>query len=379
MRDLAGETKKKSKVGKIIVLSLLFAFAIFLALRLFNLEKLVFRGPQTVVRLITDTGLKSDRARTNVLLLGIGGAGHEGPNLSDTMILASIDREGKDVVLISIPRDLWAADLSAKINSAYAYGEDKNGQGLELASETVSKTLGLPIHYAVRLDFNGFIEAVNLVGGLDIDVENTFTDTKYPIADREDDLCGLSIENQEIDGTLTQVVKDATGAAMPLSQINDQNNPFVCRYESITFKKGPLHLDGQSALKFVRSRYGTNGEGSDFARSARQQKVLVAFRTEVLSGETLLNPKTVIDLVRTFGASIDTNISDEDTPLFVKLATKIEPATVRRMVLDSTNDSSLLEVGNAQNYKGQFVLIAKGNDWVNLARRIESEVFPQKN
>ena len=297
MREIGKPYKKRFSFLGIFALTILFLIITVGLVKLLNLEKYLIGGPKTVVSLITDSGLDSDRGRTNVLLMGIGGRGHEGPDLTDTMILASVDKNAKDVVLISIPRDLWVPNLSAKINSAYAYGQDeKNGQGLDLAKETVSVLLGIPVHYAFRIDFNGFVRGVDLIGGLDIEVENSFVDPKYPISGREDDLCGLTIETQEKDGVTGQVVKDATGSAIPLSEITDENDPFTCRWEELSFTKGLKHMDGTTVLKFVRSRHGTGGEGSDFARSARQQKVILAFRQKVLSTETLTSPQKIIEL-----------------------------------------------------------------------------------
>jgi LCP family protein required for cell wall assembly len=344
-------------------------------LRLLNLDSIIFKGPKTVVQLITDSGLKSDHNRVNVLLLGIGGKGHDGPDLTDTIIFASIDKDAKDVVLVSIPRDLWAPNVSAKINHAYAYGLEDNSKGLEKARETVSLLFDMPVHYVFRVDFNGFTKAVDMVGGIDLDVEQTFVDPKYPVAGKEDDMCGFTLETEEKDGQKIQVIKDATGTATPLIAITDDNNPFTCRYETLTFRKGQTHMDGITALKFVRSRHGTNGEGSDFARSSRQQKIILAFRVKLLSTETLLNPKTIVELIQTFGESIDTDIKDEDVPLFAKLGTKIDPAVIRRVVLNSDEENGVLEFGEPQNYSGQSVLVPKGSAWTELAEYVQSEIF----
>ena len=379
MRDLskvpsAHKQKKKYPFLKIFILSFLFVAVLFGIVKFFNLDKNLLKGPRTVVKLITNSGLESDNNRINVLLLGTGGPGHDGPDLSDTMILASVDEDGKDVALVSIPRDLWAPPVNAKINAAYAYGQGKDGKGLDLVRETVSSLLGVPVHYTLRVDFDGFIKAVDLVGGLDIEIDNSFTDPHYPITGKEDDLCGLTLEKQGINGVTQNVVKTASGSAIPLSQINDKNDPFICRYETLNFAKGQMHLDGATTLKFVRSRYGTNNEGSDFARSARQEKIILAVRQKVFSSQTLTNPKTIASLIETFGASIDTDVVDEDVPLFAKLAQKIDASTIRRVVLDTGRDESQLITGDPQNYGGQYVLAPKGS-WEDLGSYIQGEIF----
>ena len=372
MRQLGTDRKKSRSIFRIIIPVLLLTILVVAFIKIFNLQDLIFRGPKAVVQLVTDGGLDSDRGRINILLLGTGGKGHDGPDLSDTIILASIDKNGKDAVLVSIPRDLWVPSLSAKINSAYAYGQQKDEGGLKLAKKTVSELFDLPIHYGVRLDFDGFINAVDLVEGMTIDVDTTFTDSKYPIVGKEDDTCGYQIETKQENGTQLVYFKDATGSATLLTE---QNDPFTCRYETIVFNKGTVQMDGATSLKFVRSRHGTNSQGSDFARSARQQKVLLAFRQKVLSTETFLSPAKIIGLISTFGNSVDTDIDNEKIPQFVKLGQKIDSQTIRRVVLDADNQNSMLEVGDSQTHLGQFVLVPKNNSYTDLAEFVQGEIF----
>lgn len=376
MHDL-GRPKSKSKIPKIIFLTIIFAIFTYAVINFLHLGNLALKGPRTVVQLITDTGLKNDKDRVNVLLLGIGGGDHEGPNLTDTIILASINRKNGDVVLVNIPRDVWNADTKSKINAVYAYGQEKDKSGLKNTENAVSQLLGVPIQYGFRIDFGGFTKAVDYVGGLDLNVDKSFTDSKYPIEGKENDLCGLTIETQDQNGAKVQVVKDATGSATPLDQLDDINNPFLCRYETLSFKSGTTHMDGKTALKFVRSRHSdNNNEGSDFARSARQEKVIVAFREKVLSTKTLLDPKTVINLTNTFSGSIDTDITNDEIPLFSKLALKVDKTTIRRVVLDASEDNSKLQVGEpASNYGGQYVLVPKDNNWAELATYIQGEIY----
>ncbi len=127
-------------------------------------------------------------------------------------------------------------------------------------------------------------------------------------------------------------------------------------------------MNGAIALKFVRSRHGTQGEGSDFARSKRQEKVLEAVRTKLLSFETLTNPGKISDLIKAFGKSIDTDISVKDTVEFYKLSKKIE--NTHTFVLDNSlknglpnNRTSLLVKPDPSNYGGAFVLISQDDDF----------------
>src|SRR3989344_4592943 len=121
----------------------------------FSLVKKIFSGPAVVFSFIFDSNnVKTSAGRTNILLLGTGGEGHAGKDLSDTVIVLSVDAKQKDAALISIPRDFWVNSLTIKINTAYALGEEKREDGgLPLAKSVVGEIVDLPIHYAVRIDF----------------------------------------------------------------------------------------------------------------------------------------------------------------------------------------------------------------------------------
>ena len=280
-------------------------------------------------QLIFDKEVKLKQAEPtnlNILLLGIGGGSHDGPNLTDTIILANLDGSKNKVTLTSIPRDLWVPDIEGynkKINEAYAKGEvKKKGGGLTLADAVVEKTTGQSVDYVVRIDFNGFVRAVDLVGGLDIIVDKTLDDSRYPISDKEDDPCGFSEEE----------IKEFVATESAEQEIS---NKFSCRYKHLYFEKGPQHLDGEQALEFVRSRHGLNGEGSDFARSKRQQKVITAFKDKIFSAQTLINPARIINLYNIVKDSIDTNIKQDEFDDFIRLAQKMREAKITSLVIDT--------------------------------------------
>jgi len=301
----------------------------------------------------------------NILLLGTGGGTHQGPDLTDTIIFASISPAKNKVVLVSIPRDFWVPDLKAKINSAYAFGNSQreNG-GLILIKAVVVKILNQPIDYAVKIDFNGFVEAVDLVGGLDVNVERTFDDFEYPIVGREDDLCGRKEEELQ-----------------ELATASSQLEAFPCRYTHIHLNKGIQHMDGETALQYVRSRHAQGDEGTDFARNNRQEKVIAAFKEKVFAPQTVLNPVKAIGVYSTLKDSIDTNIQEEEIDDFVKLAQKMENVIILSATFDYGDEKQkkpglLVNPPISKEYGNQWVLIPRiGNgDFSEIQKYIECEI-----
>lgn len=261
---------------------------------------------------------KTDQNTINFLLLGIGGGKHEGPNLSDTIIFASLNIKDSKVTLISLPRDVWSFDIDSKINTAYAEGETKKkGGGLVLAKSVVSKITGQGIDYAVVIDFSGFVKAVDLMGGLDIEVERSFDDYEYPIEGKEDDPCDNKLEDLE-----------------KLATASSQLDAFPCRYQHLHFDEGLNHMDGETALKFVRSRHAKGEEGTDFARSQRQEKIIKVFMDKAFSLQIIVNPTKLIGLYNAVEQSVDTDIAENEFDDFIKLAQKFQKAKIQSVVID---------------------------------------------
>ena len=313
---------------------------------------------------------KTQENKINLLILGVGGGTHDGPDLTDTIIFASIDPNTKKVVLISLPRDLWVPELKAKINAAYTYGELKEkGGGLVLAKALIGKVLGQQIDYAVKIDFDGFVKAIDMVGGLDISVDNTFDDYEYPITGKEDDTCGHT--DQEIASLSAQL---ASGSATEL-------DTFPCRYEHLHFDRGLQHMDGTTALKYVRSRHALGVEGSDFARSKRQQKVIEAFKEKVFSLGTILDPVKTIGLINTIQSSIDTDIQESDYDDFIRLAQKLKGAKITSTVIDVGDEANnrfglLINPPISDEYNNAWVLAPRtGNgNYIEIQQYVACEL-----
>ncbi|OGL96072.1 hypothetical protein A2348_00975 [Candidatus Uhrbacteria bacterium RIFOXYB12_FULL_58_10] len=298
-------------------------------------------------------GEKDDRI--NFLLLGIGGAGHDGPQLTDTIIFASYQPSTDKVGMLSVPRDMAVPipdEGWRKVNHANHFGEQKEpGYGPVLASEVIGDILDQDIHYYLRVDFNGFAKLIDDIGGVDIYVERSFTDDSYPVLGSEYADCGTS--------TAIEQPNEETGE-METVEIPT----YGCRYERLSFAEGWVHMDGDTALKYVRSRHGTNGEGSDFARARRQQNLIAAAKEKTLSAGTLLNPARLTRMMDTLKDNIATNISAWELLRLANDFKDIDTSTIANRVLDSSETSPLY----ATSLNGAYVLLPKNDDWTPVRK-----------
>lgn len=363
--------KKQTAFIKITVLIAVLAITLYAVWWFFTNS-----GASAVEMVFKKNKIEQTEDKVNVLLLGNAGGKHAGATLTDSIIVASYNTKTNKATLFSIPRDLWLDNVDAKVNTVYQQGKKETGNGLKYSEEKIGEILGLPIHYGVRVDFNGFAKAIDLVEGIEVNVPNSFDDYVYPIEGKEEDLCGLTEKEVEIREDQLSSLKLPAGTPVspvvegkikiktlvgPNDKIATESSDFACRFEHLHFDSGLTTMDGETALKFVRSRQGTNGEGSDFARSRRQQLVLDAFRSKVLSLETLLAPSKLLGLASTFGESFETDIANDKFLQFFNLAKKLE--TTENIVLgDLGKGESLLEVGAAGKY-GAFVMVPKNDDW----------------
>ena len=264
---------------------------------------------QSIVQTPKPTPVRTDRS---VLLIGYGGAGHDGGALADTLLLIRADSATKKLSFISIPRDTYVniptsptTSAQDKINASYAIGIDdrkypnKEQQylgsigGGNLAKFAVFQVTNLPVDYFISIDFGQFEKAIDALGGVDVEVPAAFDDKYYPVKGLENESCGFSPEQiEEFKGKFTGF---------------DLEKQFTCRYEEVKFDVGIAHMDGATALKFVRSRH-SSANGGDFARSLRQIAVLNAIETKVISLDAL---NKLPEFFKQFSGMITTDINPE--------------------------------------------------------------------
>jgi LCP family protein required for cell wall assembly len=259
--------------------------------------------------------------RINILLLGRAGTSHSGKDLTDTIALLSIDTINHRAGLLSIPRDLYAplpgTNVFTKINSIYQYGLRENGDSKSI-EKTVSFITGVPIHYTIIVDFDGFEKIVDALGGVTIDNARDIRDIHYP---------GKNYS-----------------------------------YETFELKAGWHTLDGKTALKYVRERHD-DPEG-DFGRAKRQQEVLRALHDKALDPTLFGNIFTIKRLLTALGESVRTDITPEELESFLSLGKKIDSQNIGTTVVDAWRKESLLRVDHVDTPSGAaFVLVPRSGTW----------------
>ncbi len=254
------------------------------------------------------------KERFNILLLGVDQRDEEKalglPTRSDTMIVVSIDPVLKTATMISFPRDLWVTIPGygeERINVAYPAGEMRRveGGGPGLAARTLEANFGLKVQYYAIVDFHGFEDVVNTVGGVVIDVPRPIKDDTYPTADY-----GI---------------------------------------ERIYFQSGPQLMDGSTALKYARTRHAD----SDFGRMARQQQVLLAIRDRALRLNMLPRLPGMLDQGL---KSVQTNLSVTELLALGRLASDIDTSALGTLQID--NQLVRPTVG----YAGAAILLPKKDE-----------------
>jgi len=230
--------------------------------------------------------------RVNILLLGVDKRAQEqGPSRTDTMIVLTIDPKSLTAGMLSIPRDLWVSIpgyAEGRINTAHFIGEvdDYPGGGPALAKKTVQYTIGIPIHYYIRINFEGFEKLIDAIGGITIDVQESIHDDQYP------------------DGHYG--------------------------YITVDIPAGVQHMDGKTALQYARTRHG----GTDFARARRQQQVIKAIRDKALRLDIPLTK--IPEMLRIAGDSIQTDLSLNEMYALAKIAREIPPQNIKSAVINES-------------------------------------------
>lgn len=349
------------KKALLIILGVLFGIGLFFLVKLNQFYKDIYVPKQN------DGRVQPEKTSYNLLFLGYGGEGHDGPYLTDTIMVIHLDLKNNKVVQISIPRDIWLKlptksgdGFHAKVNTLYEIylfpKEFPNiKQSPNVLFEGIKQITGLDIDNYVSVDFAGFTRMVDILGGVDVRVQKAFDDPEYPLEGHEKDLCG----KQESD--LPDLEKIAT---------QSPRLAFPCRYEDLHFGAGLQHMDGVTSLKFVRSRHSPQ-DGGDFARARRQQLFLEAVKEKVLSIGFVTK---IIPLLDELKVHVKTDIPFDLTKKFASDVGDANNYQINHLVL---SDRDYLD--NSLSTGGQFVLIPKEgvDNWSNIHYVIKNAIVGQ--
>ncbi len=301
------ESQKRTRFLKRSVTVLLAGLLILLLLigTLKVLARIKVISLSSMVRVVSTAPAHDEHGFTNMLLLGEGNSDHDGVDLTDTVMVVSLDPSAtKSAVMLSLPRDLYFLSTEkmgkGRVNSLYRdyksslirkgteRGEASAESMRELARE-IGKALGLQIHGTIKLNFSGFEQTIDALGGIDIDVPEDLIDSEYP-------------------------------------------GPNYT-YEEFRIGKGLQHLDGATALKYARSRHST----SDFSRSARQQQIIVAASEKAKDKGILKSPRKISDIMGIVSKNMETTFQARELLGFADFAKKIDRQNIINMQLSDQN------------------------------------------
>lgn len=280
--------------------------------------------------------------RVNILVMGYGGGNHPGANLTDSMMVMSLLPQSHHTTLISVPRDLWVQIPEGsgnydKINAVYQDGSNNGvhpAGGGDAAAQKVSLVTGLNVKYWVTINFAGFRDFINAIGGVDVYVPDSFN------------------------------------ACYPKNDNPDVNASWI----KVQFNKGMQHMDGETAIRYARARepldvcgMGTSenqAELTDFARSARQQIIIKAALAKVKQMSTW--PK-LYDALTALQHTVYTNMSLADLAQF---ALKMDLNGAHRVGL--SNQNVLIDSSTSG---GEYILVPRNGDWQAVKNYVSQQLY----
>ena len=356
----SGDKRPKSKVKRILLIALvvvLFGAALvagYLVFKGVSAGNKIFDG--NILDIVQNQPLKQDaNGRSNFVIFGTAeddeGGEHGGANLTDSIMVVSIDQNKKNGYMLSLPRDLWvqyvmpdnevcAVGYQGKLNAQYFCASNDGANeaaGAQALQQKVGDITGLDIQYYVHLNFTAVVEAVDAIGGVDVTIESS----------------------------------DPRG-------ILDRNFDWKCRYQCyfVNYTNGQqVHLDGEHALALARARNAAGGYGlpnGNFDREKNQQMIIKAIQQKAVSAGTLTNLGAVTGLIDALGNNLRTNVQTKEIRTLMDLGTKISADSLVSLTLNDP-ENLLVTTGS---HNGQSIVrpVAGLTDYSEIQAYIEKEI-----
>ncbi len=263
------------------------------------------------------------------LILGLDQRSDGNSLLTDTILLVTINAKTGSYLLFSVPRDLWLDDLKTKINALYYYGKKNNSNdGANMVEEKLEEILDWKIDYTVILQMEDIKELIDVLGGVELEVERAFVDEEFP-------------------------KDDGSGEMM-----------------TISFRAGKQFFKGEKALQFMRSRKSEDiVEGTDMARQTRQKKVILALKEKLVKTKIIwLNPKTIGNLYLFLVNEIETSpeIKLETLASFWRLGIKMAGGEQKEIEVPWQGEGELILIPSRDPIYNTWILQPENNSWQEL-------------
>ncbi len=265
--------------------------------------------------------LFAEKDALTLLILGLDATqNRQSPMImTDTIMLARVKSDGH-ISLLPLPRDLWIDSLKTKINALYFYGQESNETtGIELLNKIIMEITGISIDHHLVIDIDHLKEIIDAIGGVDVLVERSFVDEKYP------------------------------------AELSTNPPELAALYQTISFTQGVNHFTGDQALKFMRSRQSTDPvEGTDQARSKRQQRVIEALVNKIGNDRSIASPEALGTLLALWN-KLDTSL-DITTLVALGLHSLQAPISINALSIPVSNQDSAGIISNPP--------VSKHDQWV---------------
>jgi len=311
--------------------------------------------------------------RINILLLGMRGENVPGGGLlADTIMVASILPQENKVALISIPRDLYVNNPSwankSKINAVYAAGEEKErSKGLADMKQVVGDITGLPIYYASSINFKGFSDLVNTLGGIEITLKESFSE---PLQFNEPHPCDSNVFTKPTGKYETKEVVTSRKLdgrkSYKTETFSTCTNPDIECGGNFSLPAGTQTLDGETALCYVRSRTTS----SDFERAKRQQIVIQKIREKGLSIGTLSDFSKISGMLNSLGDNVRTDMQIWEIQKLFDIYREMNNPQVFQRVLENSGEEFLYSPKESNG--AGYILLPIGDNYDKIREMAEN-------
>ena len=294
-------------------------------------------NPLSLLQAFIPVELQNDEGRVNILVAANSAddPGHNGANLTDSIMVVSLNTKNNTALMLSIPRDLWVEVPGyghSKINAAFTHG------GMDTLQETVQDTMGLDIHYTALVNYGAFKDLVDAVGGINITIESS----------------------------------DPRGIYDPSLDWTSRRCCALAKYPN-----GPVKLDGHQALNLARARgdaYGSYGYAqSDFTRTMYQRKMMLAVKDKAVQPSVIANPFKVADLVDAVGNNVKTDLKLNEIQTLYTYMKKVDDSKIDSYNVNTLKGKNSTMLASYATPDGQSALIpAAGiDDFTDIQKQIK--------